>query len=184
MAAPKPSDLIVRNETEEEKNRRISRENANKTNVRLPKSAPKELKGHPFAQAAWRRLMRDFGELKAERVDSQDFDMMVSYCLALEEEDDLVKMRAEALQKLKDGEDDATVKSVLDIDARLDRKRSLLSQYQQQMYMTPRSRAGVVSELAEVEEEEDDMEAFLKKHLPVVQMEQMVNEAAKAGNGE
>lgn len=174
MAARKPSDLIVRNETLEEKNQRISRENANKTGRKLPSSAPKELKGHPFAQAAWRRLMRDFGELKAERVDSQDFDMMVSYCLALEEENDLVLMLVDAKKKLARGDEDVTVKSVLDIDARLDRKRSLLSTYQQQMYMTPRARAGVVPEREDEDDELDPMEELLNS--PVVQLEAMVKE--------
>ncbi len=175
MAAKKPSDLIVRNETLDEKNQRISRENANKTGRKLPSSAPKELKGHPFAQAAWRRLMRDFGELKAERVDSQDFDMMVSYCLALEEEDDLIKMRADLRKKLKEGDEDVTVKSVLDVDARLDRKRTLLSNYQQQMYMTPRARAGVVPERSDDEDDElDPMEELL--NTPVGQLQTMVNE--------
>lgn len=116
--------------------------------------------------------MREFESLKAERVDSQDRDLLISYCLALEEENDLVIMLAETKQQLRSGVEGISQKTVLDIDARLDRKRSALLNYQQQLYMTPRSRAGVLPEREE-EEDIDEMEMLLS--TPVGQMEAMVN---------
>ena len=206
MPAKKPADLVVRHETLEEKNQRISAEIANKTGRNLPSSAPKELKGHPFARESWRRLMREFESLKAERVDSQDRDLLIAYCLTLEEEQDLLVMRSAALADWKDRREDVLMhrkhmadydrecetwdvlakqllqivnkvqlayKTVLDIDARLDRKRSSLLGYQQQMYLTPRSRAGVVPERAEEEDQLDEMEKLLGD--PTTQFEAIIN---------
>ena len=206
MPAKKPADLVVRHETLEEKNQRISAEIANKTGRNLPSSAPKELKGHTFARESWRRLMREFESLKAERVDSQDRDLLIAYCLTLEEEQDLLVMRSAALADWKDRREDVLMhrkhmadydrecetwdvlakqllqivnkvqlayKTVLDIDARLDRKRSSLREYQQQMYLTPRSRAGVVPERAEEEDQPDEMEKLLGD--PTTQFEAIIN---------
>ncbi len=155
--------------------------------------------------------MREFGSLKAERVDSQDRDLLTAYCLTLEEEQDLMIMRTAALEDWRARRDDVLMhrrhmvdyketegeswdelakqlvqlvnkvqlayKTVLDIDARLDRKRSSLREYQQQMYLTPRSRAGVVPERAEEEDPLDEMEKLLGD--PTVQFEVMAN---KGGN--
>jgi len=206
MPAKKPADLVVRHETLEEKNQRISAEIANKTGRNLPSSAPKELKGHTFARESWRRLMREFESLKAERVDSQDRDLLIAYCLTLEEEQDLLVMRSAALADWKNRREDVLMhrkhmadydregetwdvlakqllqivnkvqlayKTVLDIDARLDRKRSSLREYQQQMYLTPRSRAGVVPERAEEEDQLDEMEKLLGD--PTTQFEAIIN---------
>lgn len=207
MPAKKPADLVVRHETLDEKNQRLSAEIVNKTGRSLPTSAPKELKGHTFARESWRRLMREFDSLKAERVDSQDRDLLIAYCLTLEEEQDLLVMRSAALSDWKDRREDvlmhrrhmvdykdsegdtwdvlakqlvqivnkvqAAYKTVLDIDARLDRKRSSLLGYQQQMYLTPRSRAGVVPERAEEEDPLDEMEKLLGD--PTAQFEAIVN---------
>ena len=206
MPAKKPADLVVRHETLEEKKQRISAEIANKTGRNLPSSAPKELKGHTFARESWRRLMREFESLKAERVDSQDRDLLIAYCLTLEEEQDLLVMRSAALADWKDRREDVLMhrkhmadydregetwdvlakqllqivnkvqlayKTVLDIDARLDRKRSSLREYQQQMYLTPRSRAGVVPERAEEEDQLDEMEKLLGD--PTTQFEAIIN---------
>ena len=212
MPAKKPADLVVRHETLEEKNQRISAEIANKTGRNLPASAPKELKGHTYARESWRRLMREFESLKAERVDSQDRDLLIAYCLTLEEEQDLLTMRAAALADWKDRREDVLMhrrhmvdykeneddswdvlakqlvqivnkvqlayKTVLDIDARLDRKRSSLLGYQQQMYLTPRSRAGVVPERADEEDQLDEMEKLLGD--PTVQFEAIVNKGSHA----
>ena len=151
--------------------------------------------------------MREFDSLKAERVDSQDRDLLIAYCLTLEEEQDLLVMRSAALSDWKDRREDvlmhrrhmvdykdsegdtwevlakqlvqivnkvqAAYKTVLDIDARLDRKRSSLLGYQQQMYLTPRSRAGVVPERAEEEDPLDEMEKLLGD--PTAQFEAIVN---------
>jgi hypothetical protein len=212
MPAKKPADLVVRHETLEEKNQRISAEIANKTGRNLPASAPKELKGHTYARESWRRLMREFESLKAERVDSQDRDLLIAYCLTLEEEQDLLAMRSAALADWKDRREDVLMhrrhmvdykendsetwdvlakqlvqivnkvqlayKTVLDIDARLDRKRSSLLGYQQQMYLTPRSRAGVVPERADEENQLDEMEKLLGD--PTAQFEAIVNKGSHA----
>lgn len=155
--------------------------------------------------------MREFDSLKAERVDSQDRDLLIAYCLTLEEEQDLLVMRSAALSDWKDRREDvlmhrrhmvdykdsegdtwdvlakqlvqivnkvqAAYKTVLDIDARLDRKRSSLREYQQQMYLTPRSRAGVVPERAEEENQLDEMEKLLGD--PTAQFEAIVNKGGK-----
>lgn len=207
MPAKKPADLVVRHETLEEKKQRFSAENATKTGRGLPTSAPKELKGKNFARESWRRLMREFDSLKAERVDSQDRDLLIAYCLTLEEEQELLVMRAAALTDWKDRREDVLLhrrhmvdykqsnadgwevlakqlvqivnkvqsayKTVLDIDARLDRKRSSLREYQQLLYLTPRSRAGVVPERAEEGDPLDEMEKLLGD--PTVQFGVLVN---------
>lgn len=156
--------------------------------------------------------MREFDSLKADRVDSQDRDLMIAYCLTLEEEQDLLTMRTAALADWKARREDVTMhrrhmvdykpasdaatwaeltdqlvqlvnkvqpayKTVLDIDARLDRKRSSLLGYQQQMYLTPRSRAGVIPERAEEEDPLDAMEKLLGD--PVAQFEAIVKTGSK-----
>lgn len=151
--------------------------------------------------------MREFDSLKAERVDSQDRDLLIAYCLTLEEEQELLVMRAAALTDWKDRREDVLLhrrhmvdykqsnadgwevlakqlvqivnkvqsayKTVLDIDARLDRKRSSLREYQQLLYLTPRSRAGVVPERAEEGDPLDEMEKLLGD--PTVQFGVLVN---------
>lgn len=65
--------------------------------------------------------------------------------------------------------------TVVKLDSRVDRKRSLAMQYMQSLYMTPRSRAGVVPDGKEIPEEPDDMDKLLSD-----QFEQLVN--AQAGS--
>jgi hypothetical protein len=53
--------------------------------------------------------------------------------------------------------------AVVKLDGRVDRKRALLLQWRQSLYLTPRSRAGVAPSKKEKEEEPDLMEQLLGK---------------------
>jgi hypothetical protein len=51
---------------------------------------------------------------------------------------------------------------IVKLDARVDRKRALLHQWRQSLYLTPRARAGVPAQVKEEEEAPDELELLLR----------------------
>jgi hypothetical protein len=180
MPAKKPAGLITRAETKADKAARIAREDALKPSRELPKRPPTALAGHKVAQATWRRSMATYLDLEASIVTRLDLDLLVDYCLLMEQVTQLDEIRGAAYQAWSEinrkfnelcaaGKPDkekktvsmetvqpptaeelgkmatrlqAAMTAVKDIDGRADRKRSLLLQLRQSLYLTPRSRAG------------------------------------------
>lgn len=64
----------------------------------LSVQAPARLKDHQVAQATWRRMMRTYGQLKATVVTRMDIDLLVDYCLVMEQLQELDRMRKVAYQ--------------------------------------------------------------------------------------
>jgi hypothetical protein len=160
--------------------------------------------------------MRGWAEIEARVVTRLDMDLLVDYCLLMEQTAELDLMRkttyrqwlelgsahdtaiAEALKakraaeaateqaKATDGElpergpgslaevekwEEKAIQlagtcldafeAVVKLDSRVDRKRSLLLQWRQSLYLTPRARAGAAPEKKEKEEPPDPLEPLL-----------------------
>jgi len=158
---------------------------------RLPESEPAALKKHPVAAREWRRLISMYNELDAEIVSRLDMGMLLDYCMLLEQTEELDELRKAsvdgwrsaqqilgAFQERQNDDPDAesidiktwikaqeavnwAYDKVIKIDGRVDRKRALLLQLRQSLYLTPRSRAGVAPAEKPKEEPEDDMTKLL-----------------------
>ena len=182
MPARKPAGLIQRHETAAELARRAANETALRPGRALPAQAPAQLAGHKFAEIAWRRLMRIYGELEAEIVTRLDLDLLLDYCLLAEQVAELDAMRKSAteiweqldarrLELLKEQKPDEALvmaikvtdafDSILRIDGRVDRKRDLMFKMRQSLYLTPRARAGTAPAKKEKEDPPDELEQLL-----------------------
>jgi phage terminase small subunit len=98
MPARKPAGLRNRAETKAETAARIANEAALEPERGLSVQAPARLRDHPVAKAAWRRLMRTYGELQATVVTRMDLDLLVDYCILMEQLQELDRMRQVAYQ--------------------------------------------------------------------------------------
>jgi hypothetical protein len=163
MPARKPQGLKARHDTKDEIEQRTAAESAMTPESSLPMSAPSKLDGHEIAAGTWRRLMRIYSELDAHIVTTLDRDLLLNYCLISEQLVELDELRAAAfklwadlMQELKDlpkgnlevklaliGKLQIAMNDIKGMDARCDQKRRLLLVYEQSLYLTPRSRAGV-----------------------------------------
>jgi phage terminase small subunit len=182
MPARKPAGLITRAETKAKKQARIENEQALEPERGLSAWTPVRLKDHPMAGAAWRRLMRTYGQLKATVVTRMDVDLLVDYCMLLEQLQEMDALRKSAvdiwkmldeqrkeLMKSKHVADAVLVASkeadtfemIVKLDSRVDRKRSLLLTLRQSLYLTPRARSAAVPEKKEKPEEPDELEKLL-----------------------
>jgi phage terminase small subunit len=98
MPARKPAGLRNRAETKAETAARIANEASMEPERGLSVQAPARLKDHQVAQATWRRMMRTYGQLKATVVTRMDIDLLVDYCLLMEQLQELDRMRKVAYQ--------------------------------------------------------------------------------------
>ena len=183
MPARKPQSLIVRHDTNADKAERGARESALRPKTALPSAPPTRLAGHEVARSAWRRLLKVYGELDAPIVTRLDLDMLTDYCLLLEQTGELDTMRRVAYtiwlelsaahgQAVAKAESDKALElalavvgafdAVVKLDGRVDRKRALMHQWRQSLYLTPRTRAGVAPEPKKEPEPEDDLERMLR----------------------
>lgn len=185
MPTKKPRSLIVRHETAAEKAARAAHDAQFRSERALPMEAPARLNGHPLAEAAWRRLMREYSALDGEIVTRMDMDLLIDYCILIEQVHEMDELRKAALrtweildkiwiedheqwkaatkfeyvEKINDALDD-----LMKLDTRADRKRTLLLQLRQSLYLTPRARAGVAPKAKEKDNEPvDDMESLLNE---------------------
>lgn len=182
MPARKPLALHTRHATKAEKAARVASEEALAPERGLPMAAPARLRGHPVAGEAWRRLMRLYAELEADIVTRLDQDLLIDYCMLMEQVAEIDTMRSTAYQVwlqlakkhkelMEAGQADEAViyaikvvdafTAVTKLDARADQKRKTLHQWRQSLYLTPRSRAGVAPAKKEEEIPPDDMELLL-----------------------
>lgn len=182
MPARKPAGLITRAQTKAVTQARIDNEQAMQPVRDLPMDAPARLKGHDLAAATWRRLMRRYDELKAVVVTRMDEDLLVDYCMLLEQLQEMDALRKSAVEiwNLLDGQRKGLMESlqvadailvaakeadtfemIIKLDSRVDRKRSLLLQLRQSLYLTPRARAGAAPDKKEKPEEPDELEKLL-----------------------
>lgn len=179
MPARKPASLIVRHDTAADRAERYAQESAVNPGGALPMNAPARLQGHPVAGAAWRRLMRLYGELEAQVVTRLDADLLVDYCMLMEQLAEMDEMRqhqvalwrrfversgsAETYEQGLQAEVLAAdaLEQVTKIDARADRKRALALQMRQSLYLTPRARAGTAPAQKQEPEPPDELERLL-----------------------
>jgi len=182
MPARKPAGLRNGAETKAETAARIANEAALEPERGLSVQAPARLKDHKVAQAAWRRLMRIYGELQATVVTRMDMDLLVDYCILMEQVGELDELRAasfSAWKKLDErwttieadlaGKEFLTAiaqlqsafTDVVKLDGRVDRKRAFLLQLRQSLYLTPRARAAAVPTKKEKPIPPDELEQLL-----------------------
>ncbi len=116
-------------------------------------------------------------------------DLLLDYCLLTEQVEELDELRASAREvwrgayeaflvakkeldplevskcadKVQGGFD-----QILKLDGRADRKRALLLQIRQTMYLTPRSRAGAAPEKKDPPQKPDALEALLAEAQEIV----------------
>ncbi len=181
MPARKPQDLNSRHDTKAERARRAADEAA-VAGRSLSMAPPPALAGHKVAAAVWRRLLREFGELDATLATRLDQDLLVDYCLLMEQARELDIMRGAAYklwlelsgkhdELAKAGDGDAAVElaisvvgafdAVLKLDARADVKRKGMLGLRQALYLTPRSRAGAAPARKPAPEPDDPLERLL-----------------------
>lgn len=138
MPATKPIELHSQNDRHTtRKAARAAAEDAMNPGRTLPVNPPAELKEYPIAMQVWRRTVRLFDGLQANILTALDRDLLIEYSLSMQFIDDLRRLRAGAI-KAKNFE------LLLSLDQRLDRKAARIDNLRQQLYLTPRSRAGVV----------------------------------------
>ena len=147
---------------------------------------PHNLKGHQVAQAAWRRLMREYSQIEAVLVTRLDMDQLIDYCMLMEQLSEIDTMRKAAFDSLivlikardfalENGLTEEAAKlaqrvldandAVVQLDSRADRKRDLLMRLRQSLYLTPRARAGAAPK-AKIEEPPEDPFEQLLNRLP------------------
>lgn len=165
MPARKPKSLTNRHDTKEDKQAREDAEKAFTPKTSISKTPPSALKGHARGSATWRRLVGLYFETAGTIITAFDEDLLIKYCLAEEELDELFKLRSD-IKKLWTthnkmlGEMRPTAETIRDyfgalsqanallqrfqgMDARMDGKRKLVVTMAQSLYLTPRARAGV-----------------------------------------
>lgn len=182
MPARKPQTLITRHETAAEKSERARRESLTRPAKALPMQAPALLDGHEVAQAAWRRTLREFAAIDGEIVTRLDMGLLVDYCLVLEQLAQVDVMREKAFKVyeqvsamydnlMKTGQEEKasdlipkitlSFDSMSKMDTRADRKRDLIFRMRQNMYLTPRARAGVAPAAKEQSPVVDEFEQMM-----------------------
>ena len=186
MRPPKPSSLVTRDETKAARAARTSAEATMTPRTALTRKPPAVLTGRKVASATWKRLVGLYAELDGTIVTAFDHDLLAKYCLLQEELVELADMRTtikkEWQAKLKEAAvmkrsklTTETVKDYLHLcdianalfarfqgmDARMDGKRKLGLAYEQSLYITPRSRAGVAPPEKEPEPPKSEMDDLL-----------------------
>jgi hypothetical protein len=187
MPARKPSSLNAMSTTKEERSKRESAESAMTPRIALNTALPLRLRGrgHTNGAAAWKQAMKTYASTDSIIATAFDTELLVNYCLAIEEAIELADLRAviilnwkdseKALKKIKKTADNlkewTAMQEVVNgfymriqgMDARLDGKKKLILAMQQSLYLTPRSRAGVAPTDKEPEHDDDPMAALLNE---------------------
>jgi hypothetical protein len=190
MPAKKPLGLNTRHETLTDTESRLAAESAVTPARRLPGSLDATLSGHPVAAREWRSLMKLYNSLDAEIVSRLDMGMLLDYCILIEQLEELDMLRDSAVTEWKtlkkiiddfkkkiDEHPDEKVdlkqftkaaeavnwayNKIITTDGRVDRKRALIFQLRQSLYLTPRSRAGVTPAEKPKEEPASDLDRLL-----------------------
>lgn len=181
MPKAKPAALNVRHAPKAEKAERRAAELSLAPVAELP-DAPAALKGNAVALAVYGRLVALYSETIAEVVTAFDEDVLVDYCLALQEFYELRAMRGAWAKRwtdaskpkrgrqaaAADGDLGYVSEKLLALDARLDVKREKCQRLRESLYLTPRSRAGVRPPAKPAEPEKDEMEALLDEAREII----------------
>ncbi len=183
MPARKPAALHKRHSTKREKSARAASESASAPKTQLTTRPPDRLKGHRAAIEVWKRLIGLYAETQGTMITAFDEDVLVKYCLAEEDLQELFLLRAQIkklwtahtrlLKTLKPTaknlkeyfgalmQANALLQRYQGMDARMDGKRKLVFSLAQSLYLTPRARAGVAPAPKAKEEPEDEMDQLL-----------------------
>lgn len=183
MPASKPSSLRTRHDTKTDRSARDAGEAALIPKTALTKKPPAALTRHKQASAVWRRLVDLYFETDGTIITAFDMDLLIKYCLAEEELEELFKLRGEikklwtthAKKVLTINPDpkelkwyylalnqaNALLQRFQGMDARMDNKRKMLVGMAQSLYLTPRSRAGVAPPEKEPDEPKSEMDKLL-----------------------
>jgi phage terminase small subunit len=148
MPARKP--LILHSDTDRHTTRheaRAAAEDAVTVRKELPIRPPKELKEYPVAQECWRFHVKLYNSMAGFLATPLDQHILIEYCLGWAYLAELRFIRKLAMDK-------KMFELYVSVDQRMDRKGARLDTLRQQLYLTPRSRAGV----APVEKEPDEVE--------------------------
>lgn len=166
----KPAGLITRAETKVDKAARLAKERALSPRSGLPMDAPSFFERPVKAAEVWRWLMRTYAELDGQIITKLDQHLLTDYCRLMEQLSELDQERASIvvdLQAAREKHDSTAVASLRELlvkyDSRIDRKRALLLQWRQSLYLTPRARAGVAPAQKEVAPEHDPFEEIFDK---------------------
>lgn len=135
---PKPAGLEVGHTSKEQRAARLADEEAINPRGAVSSRPPKELAGLSVARKEWKRVIELYSEIEAEIVTRLDVNLLTQYCILYDQIVELDAIRARLA-----GDEKSDIDRLIKLDGRLDRKRALLLQYQQSLYLTPRSRAGV-----------------------------------------
>ncbi len=188
MPAKKDSSLSNRHDTKADRVARESAEAAMLPTTQITVKPPAALKGHAHASATWKRILSLFNETKGTIVTAFDQDLLIKYCLAEEELNELAGLRRvvfklwnthlKFLEKMKPtgdglkdyfnalGQANALLQRFQGVDARLDGKRKMVYEMAKSLYLTPRSRTGVAPAEKEAEEPQDEMDQLLDGKKP------------------
>ncbi len=185
MPAPKPQDLHTRHSTKSETEKRQAQEEMLRSRRQLPLE-PARLKEHPKAAAVWRRMLREFDSLEAVVITRLDMDLLIDYCMLMEQLEEMDVLRSgamslcetmlkgvEELKAQKEWIEAAKMASkasdvmdgIIKIDGRADRKRDLLTKLRQSLYLTPRARAGAAPKEKDPPEVPDEFEKLLDESV-------------------
>lgn len=190
MPARKPRGLITRAETKAQKQARVVAEKRLTPKRTLPLNPPATLARRQVASEVWRRLIRLYGELEADIVTRLDLDLLADYCVLVEQVGDLDNLRKSAMDswraisdKLENHSSDLDTKAymhavdvlnaafeqIVKLDGRSDRKRALLLQLRQSLYLTPRARAGVAPPEKKPDEPQSELDKLLNEFTGAAQ---------------
>lgn len=183
MPAKKSSSLNKRHDTKKDKQSRESAEAAMTPTTQLTGKPPPALTGHKHAAATWTRLLSLYDETQGTIITAFDADILIKYCLAEEELNELAGLRRVIFQtwnthlkwlnnlkpkgdQIKDylgalQQANALLQRFQGMDARMDGKRKLVFSLAQSLYLTPRSRAGVAPQEKPPETPPDPMDNLL-----------------------
>jgi hypothetical protein len=182
MPARKPAGLSKRHSTKAERKAKTAAESAMTPKAELPAKPPAALTGHTVAAKLWKQTINMYGDLDAQIVSMLDQDLLIDYCLIVEQLGEMDQLRTDAMKsweraettikkkaKIADGKEFVRMLMALNhafdeitkLDARVDIKRKLLLQLRQSLYLTPRSRAGVAPAEKPPEKPKSDMEKLL-----------------------
>ena len=147
MPARKPVSLLVSDRHKTRMAEREKTEAALALEKKLSIRPPVELTGYPIAQGCWKYLIGLYSRLEGVIVTPFDKDILIEYCLGMEYVTELRNLRRIALTS-------KNYELYIAVDTRVDRKGARLDTLRAQLYLTPRSRAGV----APVEKDPDEVE--------------------------
>jgi len=162
MRGGKPIGLKTAQYTKAKKERMTENENAMLPDTDLPMNAPSFFENKIIKpETVYKRLMRLYNQLDAIIITALDRDLIVNYCKMIEESSELNILRRQLFDMYSNDPDSVSLSDLLAIDARHDRKVSLINTFAHSLYLTPRARAGVVPDKKEIKIVNDPFEDLL-----------------------